>query len=147
MGQELDGDKHASQGAPAVSIILRHEGRYLLVKRKNPPARDLYAFPGGRVEADETLASAALRELHEETGLHARDPVPLTTFDLVTRADDGTVSSHFFLTVFRAAYIGGTATAADDAAEAGWFTPQEISALPVPDSVTTCIALAEKADG
>jgi ADP-ribose pyrophosphatase YjhB (NUDIX family) len=43
------------QPALAVSAIVRRGGRYLLVLRANPPAADMYAFPGGRVEPGETL--------------------------------------------------------------------------------------------
>ena len=38
----------------ASSAILERGGRYLLVRRKNPPSADMYAFPGGRAEPGET---------------------------------------------------------------------------------------------
>jgi len=127
--------------AQAVSVALERNGRYLLVLRANPPAQNLYAFPGGRVDPDETLEDAALRELEEETGLKAANPRPFATFDLSSdSAGDGS-KSHFFLTVFLADDTGGDPVAMDDAKQVGWFTPKEIQDLPVPQSMVDCMKM------
>ncbi len=41
----------------------------LLVKRKNPPDAGLWAVPGGRIKLGETLETAVVREVKEETNL------------------------------------------------------------------------------
>jgi 8-oxo-dGTP diphosphatase len=45
----------------ASSAILERDGRFLLIRRMNPPSADLFAFPGGRAEPGETPADTALR--------------------------------------------------------------------------------------
>ena len=128
-----------SEARPASSAILERDGRFLLVLRRNPPSADMYAFPGGRGEPGETPEETALREFLEETGIQARDPRLFSTYDLKTHAPDGSISSHFFLSVFRVeADRYAVAAAADDAADLGWYSVEEIRRMPVPQSVLEC---------
>lgn len=58
----------------AASIVLlreREQGfEFLLVKK--PRKRDSWQFPQGGIEHGETVTQAALRELHEEAGIHPK---------------------------------------------------------------------------
>ncbi len=120
----------------ASSAILERDGRLLLIRRMNPPSADLFAFPGGRAEPGETPPETALREFYEETGIRARNPSLFATYDLNGDRDD---DRHFFLSVFTVeAEADSVAIAADDAADPGWYTVEEIRALPVPPSVLEC---------
>ena len=122
----------------ASSAIVERAGRYLLVRRGNPPAADLFAFPGGRAEPGETPEETALRELFEETGIVGRNPRLFETVELLPEAGVG--GSHFLLSVFKVeADSVGEAEARSDAIEAGWFLPEEVLGLPVPESVRDCI--------
>lgn len=102
----------------------------------------MYAFPGGRAEPGESPEATALREFAEETGIAARNPRLFKTYDLPTRSPDGTLTSHFFLSVFLVdADEDVVAVAADDAAAIGWFTLEEVRLLPAPPSVLECVEL------
>ena len=54
----------------AVGVLIDAEGRFLITSR---PVGKVYAghweFPGGKVEAGETVEAALQRELHEELGI------------------------------------------------------------------------------
>ena len=122
----------------AASGILYRDGRFLLVRRRNPPSEALYAFPGGRAEPGETPEETALREFREETGLIVHSPRLFATYDLKSEAGDPR-RSHFFLSVFRVESDDmAVAVAADDADDLGWFTIEDIRALPTPPSVLAC---------
>lgn len=55
----------------AVGVLIQPNGDFLLTSR---PQGKVYAgyweFPGGKLEAGETVAQALARELHEELGIH-----------------------------------------------------------------------------
>jgi ADP-ribose pyrophosphatase YjhB (NUDIX family) len=102
-----------------VAVAVLQHGKVLLTKREDA---DSWCLPGGAVDNGESLAAAAVREVHEETGLVVR----LTRLvGLYSRPD---WSSHSV--VFAAELLGGTL--APDTAEvvdAGFFDP---GALPEP---------------
>ena len=78
MADILKADAHLARDVPgerpivdvAVGVLLQADGRFLLTSR---PAGKVYAgyweFPGGKLEAGESVEQALARELHEELGL------------------------------------------------------------------------------
>ena len=70
-----------SAGAVLYTVI-DGERRYVLVREKNGS----YGMPKGHVEAGETLAETALREIREETGvtaaLHTQEPFTVDEYSI-----------------------------------------------------------------
>lgn len=114
---------------PAALAVLARADRVLLVRRANPPDAGLWGFPGGRIEPGERVADAAVRELHEETGIHATAGDVLTAVDVIKHDDDNRVRHHFVLIAVRCEWVDGEAHAGDDALEARWFSYDEVCRL------------------
>lgn len=57
--------------APIVTndILIKSKDEYLLLKRKNEPARDLWWTPGGRVRKNERISDSVSRAAKEELGI------------------------------------------------------------------------------
>lgn len=115
-----------------VLALVRHGQTVLLVRRANPPDAGLWGFPGGRVEAGETLFQAAERELKEETGLTATALQTVEVFDSLHHKPDGTLAFHYVIIAVLCEDTAPTPTppkAADDALDARWFSYEEVRAL------------------
>lgn len=67
--------------SPAVGMIARRDGQVLLIRQYRFTVDEwVWAIPSGGVEAGETAAQAAMRELEEETGYRARDARPVLDY-------------------------------------------------------------------
>lgn len=104
------------------AIVIDGDGRLLLVRRANPPAQGLWSIPGGRVEPGEDDEAAVVRELREETAL---DGAVLGEVGSVTR-DAPTGGTYIIRDYLMTVPQGSEPTAGDDAADAAWFTPDEV---------------------
>lgn len=56
----------------AAGVVFTYDGGILLVQRAIDPSWAKWVFPGGYVDRGETVESAALREVQEESGLVVR---------------------------------------------------------------------------
>ena len=104
--------------AGQVEVVLGHRfGAY--------GSGDLYALPKGRLEAQESITTAALREVREETGLIVEIERPLMNIKYrVKRMSDPLrfKTVHFFLM----RHLGGSFSARDtEFDEVGWFQVDE----------------------
>jgi 8-oxo-dGTP diphosphatase len=112
-----------------VGAVIVRDGRALLIRRGQPPLLGEWSLPGGILECGETLREAAIREAREETGLVVEVGEMLGVYERVIRSEDARVRYHYVLIDFLCRAVGGELKAGSDAAEAGWFSREELPAL------------------
>lgn len=103
------------------TVIFKKSGdsySILFIKRKNEPFKDLWALPGGFVDENEDLETAAKRELLEETNINVEQLEQLGAYGKPFRDP-----RQHTVTIVYAGYVSEDiqAIAADDAKEAEWF--------------------------
>ena len=117
---------------PVVGIgaVIVHEGRVVLVRRREAPLAGEWSLPGGGVEVGETLAQAVVREMREETGLDV-EPVRLigvysdpANHQVITYPDGNVI--HYVSTVFECAVRGGALACGDESLELAFFAPDAL---------------------
>ena len=101
--------------------------KVLLIRRKNPPFKDLWALPGGFLEMDETLEESALRELNEETNISDVELTQVGTFGHPDRDPRGRVITIAYVGIINSAQQ--KAVAGSDAAEVAWFSTLDLPQL------------------
>jgi bifunctional NMN adenylyltransferase/nudix hydrolase len=110
--------------------VVVHSGHVLLVRRRAEPGKGLWALPGGFVRQDETVQSACLRELREETRLKIPGPVlrgsikSQQVFDHPDRSLRGRTITHAFHFEFPTGDLPAV-KGGDDADKARWFPISE----------------------
>ena len=97
----------------------------VLIERKKDPYKGSWALPGGFVEYGETVESAVLREVKEETGLE----VQIITMVGVYSDPDRDPRGHTVTICYLTKRIGGTLKADTDASKVKCFNNEEISNL------------------
>ena len=126
----------------AVSAVVVHDGEFLAVRRARPPMQGLFTLPGGGVEAGESLAEAACREVQEETGLII-EAVALAGYrEVITRDDAGRVQRHFVILTFAARWVAGEPRLNDELLEARWMRPAGLPELSTTEGLAEIVAAA-----
>lgn len=105
----------------------REDLQVLLIQRKNDPFQGKWALPGGFVEDDEALDTAAARELEEETGVHTSNLTQLYTFGKPERDPRARAISVAYYTEVDQSEVNPQA--ATDAAETRWFSTRKLPEL------------------
>lgn len=109
----------------AVGAVVVHDGRLLLVQRRNDPEAGRWSVPGGRVRGGEPLWEAVVREVREETGLEVAVDRFLGWVERIGSAH------HFVILDFAATALEGHAgtrpVAGDDATDARWVALEDVA--------------------
>lgn len=114
----------------AVVAFVEEDNCLLLVQREIDPGKGKWALPAGFVEYDEAPSDAAIRETLEETGLHIEIDQLL---DVFPKRDNGLAD---IVIAYQGHVVGGTLQAADDAADADWFSAENLPELVFYPSIT-----------
>ncbi len=100
-------------------VVIKQEGKYLLVQEKQPKAYGLWNLPAGRVDVGDTIEQTAIKEAKEESGYD----VELVRKIGIFQNDATEAVKH----AFEAKIIGGELKfPEDELLDAKWFTIEEI---------------------
>jgi 8-oxo-dGTP pyrophosphatase MutT (NUDIX family) len=96
----------ARRAAVAVTLLDRGEAAHVLLIKRVPRGMNpgQWALPGGKADSGEGIVATAVRELHEETGLHA------TAADVLGLLDDFVATSGHVITPVVVALQGQQST-------------------------------------
>lgn len=107
-----------------VDIIVLKEDKedlqILLIERKNEPFKDMWALPGGFIDIDEEIKTAAYRELKEETSISDIKLSQFKTYGKVGRDPRGRTISIIYSGILQ--NINQKIEAGDDAKNLNWFS-------------------------
>jgi 8-oxo-dGTP diphosphatase len=106
---------------PAAGVVIKQDGKILLVKRKYEPYKGDWCLPAGFTEYDESPAHCAVRETKEELNVDVKlDGL----YGVYSGKDDP--RTHAILIMYWATIIGGELKPGDDAEEIRFFAQNEI---------------------
>ncbi|WP_321280888.1 NUDIX hydrolase [Marinifilum fragile] len=100
----------------------------LLIERANDPFKNKWAFPGGFVDMDEDLDTAAYRELKEETGFEGVSIKQFKTYGAVDRDPRGRTVSVVYLAQMETEDLPQV-KGDDDALKAQWLDVRNLPPL------------------
>jgi ADP-ribose pyrophosphatase YjhB (NUDIX family) len=120
---------------PGVAAVIFRDARVLLQRRDD---NGRWGLPGGSVEPGESVRTAVIREVREETGLDV-EPLRLigvysdpANHQIVTYPDGNVI--HYVSSVFECAVRGGTLTCCEESLELAYFAPDALPADTLPIS-------------
>jgi 8-oxo-dGTP diphosphatase len=131
MATATGADSSILRAEVCVGAVAVERDHLLMIRRGRGAAAGQWSIPGGRVEFGETLASAVVREVFEETGLEV---VADSYLGLVERIDG---EHHFVIHDFLVTVMDRNTrpVAGDDAAEAEWVPFEDITERHVVDGL------------
>ena len=114
---------HYRNPVPSTTCLIPTEQGIVVIRRRYDPGIGGWAFPGGFIDAEETVQQAAIRETKEETNLDVEIEGLLGVYSYVDPNKSGLV------VIFQASVVGGEPCAGDDAAEIAVCPPERLPNL------------------
>lgn len=121
-----------------VGIICFRDDDVLLIRRGKAPRKGDWSIPGGRIEPGESEQVAALRELHEETGVKALLGAKVIALEANFEGQD------YILHDYIAYWESGEVIAADDAMDARFASIEELGATEMWTKTRQVIEMARR---
>ncbi len=124
--------------APVVAVggvVLAPGPRVLLVQRAGPPMMGKWTLPGGRLRGGETIVAAIEREVLEETGIRVAAGNLVEVVEIMTEGYHYVIHDHLCTPIDPAE----VPKAADDAADARYVRPSDLSQLGVSEAVARVV--------
>jgi ADP-ribose pyrophosphatase YjhB (NUDIX family) len=121
----------AASGYATPKLICRaaviDRGRILMVKET---ADGRWTLPGGWIDIGESAATAAEREVYEESGYRVGVRKLAAVYDKL-RHDHPAAPHHSYLLFFLCELLGGTATTSMETSDVGWFARDDLPELSI----------------
>ncbi len=117
----------AERPIPVAVCAVVSGSRILLIKRTKGNFIGYWALPGGKIEPDEHLSDAAVREIREETGIDSEfiSYIGLVSEHLIS---DSRVTDHFILHLCKVRPVT-TKITRNEAGKARWFELEKLDEL------------------
>ena len=109
-----------------VDVVIMREGRALLIRRQDEPAKGQMWLPGGRVLKGELLRDAAVRKARSETGIACRVGPVIHTAETIFEDGPGGIPVHSINHCFLMHMLEPGAPDPQDVPTEGWRWIDEI---------------------
>jgi 8-oxo-dGTP diphosphatase len=106
------------------AVVVRNGDTVLVARRAKEPNFGKWVFPGGKIEAFETIKAAGQREILEETGLRVEIGNQIGAFEIIEPPNE-----HRVIIYSWARPLEGTPVPATDVSELRYCTRDELSRM------------------
>ncbi|WP_342514569.1 NUDIX domain-containing protein [Sporosarcina sp. FSL K6-1522] len=127
------------------NLLVVKDGHVLLLKK---PRRGWYVAPGGKMDAGESVYTAAVREFTEETGAKPVNPHVKGIYTMVIMDEAGeNVKDEWMLYTFVAHDLAGTPWTTTTEGELEWHPIESLQTLPMAEGDRTNLLFAVSQNG